>query len=58
MHNTTTWNENLFIGKLNNWFQWYLSQDGVGSYAINTLLYLRMLREKYIKMYEMFISQL
>ena len=21
MHSTTTWNENLFAGKLNNWFQ-------------------------------------
>ena len=24
MHNTTSWNENLFASKLNHWFQWYL----------------------------------
>ena len=57
MHNTTTWNENLFASKINHWFQRYLSQDGVGHYTINYLLYLRTLREKYVKMYEKFISQ-
>ena len=35
MHNKTTWNEKLFVGKLNNWYQWYLSKDGVEHYAIN-----------------------
>ena len=25
MHNKTTLNETLFVGKLNNWYQWYLS---------------------------------
>ena len=56
MHNTTTWNENLFASKFNHWFQWYLSQDGVGHYAINSPLYLRMLKEKYVKMYQKFQS--
>ena len=55
MCNTTTWNEIFFTCNLNNWFQWYLSQDGVGH---NSLLYLRTLREKYVKMYEKFIVQL
>ena len=36
MHNKTTWNENLFVGKLNYWYHWYLSKDGVGHYAINS----------------------
>ena len=58
MHNTTTWNERLFVGKLSNWYQWYLSKDGVGHYAINSLLYITMVREKYVRMYEKFISQL
>ena len=58
MHNTTTLNENLFSGKCNHWFQWYLSQDRVGHYAINSHLYLRMLREKHVKLYEKFSSQL
>ena len=43
---------------INHWFHWYLSQDGVGHYAINSLLYLRTLREKYVKMYEKLISKL
>ena len=36
----------------------YLSQDWVGHYDINSLLYFRTLREKYVKMYEKFIVQL
>ena len=46
IHNKTTWNEKLFAGKLDHW---YLSKDGVGHYAINSLLYLTMMREKYAK---------
>ena len=52
MHNTTTWNEKIFASKLNYWYHWYLSKDKVGRYAINSLLYLTTLREKYVKMYE------
>ena len=58
MHNTTTWNEKKFSSKLNHCFHWYLSKDGVGHYAINSLLYLNILREKYVKIYEQFISKL
>ena len=58
MHNITTWNEKLFVGKLSNWYQWYLSKDGVSHYAINSLLYITTMREKYVRMYEKFISQL
>ena len=58
MHNKTTWNEKLFPGKFNNWYQWYLSKDGVEHYAINSLLYIITMKEKYVKMYEKFISQL
>ena len=54
MHNTTTWNENVFAVKLNHWFQWYLSLKRVGHHAINSLLYLRILGEKYIKSMKMF----
>ena len=43
MYNKTTWIEKLFAGKLNQWYHWYLSKDGVGHYAINSLLYLRTL---------------
>ena len=27
MLNTTTWNEKLFVGKLNNWYQLNVSKD-------------------------------
>ena len=57
MHNKTTWNEKSFAGKANFWYHWYLSKDGVGHYAINSLLFLTT-REKYVKMYERFINQL
>ena len=58
MHNITTQNEKLFTGKLSSSFTWYLTKEGVNHYAINTLLYLRTFREKYVKMYEQFIMQL
>ena len=51
MHNTTTWNERLFAGKIHTWFQWYLSKDGVGHYAINSILFLMAIREKYVRNY-------
>ena len=58
MDNSTTPNEKIFAGKLDSWYNWYLTKDGVGHYAINSLLYLRMLIEKYVQMYEEFINQL
>ena len=35
MYNKISWNEKLFAGKLNNWYQWYLSKNGVDHYAIS-----------------------
>ena len=52
LHNQTSWNEQLFAGKIGNWYGWYLSGKGVGHYAINSLLFLTTAREKYVKMYE------
>ena len=57
MHNTITWIEPLFASKLNFWYNYYLSNNRIGHYA-KILLYLRILREKCIKMYYEFISQL
>ena len=56
IHIKTTWNKKLFAGKLDNWYHWYLSKDGVGQYAINSLLNITTMRERYVKMYEKFIS--
>ena len=35
MHNTSTWRERTFAGKLNQWPELYLHQEGIGNYAIN-----------------------
>ena len=58
MHNKTTLNERLFPGDFSSAFTWYVNQRGVQHNAVNTLLYLRTLREKYVKMYEEFIMQI
>ena len=58
MHNSTTRNEKLYASKCNSLYNWYLSKDGFGHHANNSLFYLRTLREKYIKRYEEFIHKL
>ena len=58
MHNTFTWKERTFAGRLNQWFDMYLHQEGIHHYAINSGLYLTSVREKYVKMYERFIEEL
>ena len=52
MQNKTTWNERLFAGKLTHWFNWYILENGVVQYPINSILYINTLKEKYNKMYE------
>ena len=47
-YNTTTPNERLFAGELSTAFIWYVIKNRVNHYAINLLLYLRIL---YIKGY-------
>ena len=58
IHNITTPNEKLFTAELNFAYSWYVNEQGIQHYAINLLLYLRKVREKYIKLYEEFIMQL
>ena len=29
MHNKTTWNEKLFVGKFDEWYQWYFQKMGL-----------------------------
>ena len=57
VHNTSSWHEGRFSGKLNHWFE-YLNKDGVGHYAVSSILFLSTIREKYVRMYERFIEQL
>ena len=56
LHNKTTWNERLFAGQIQDWYHWYLTSRGVNQYVINSLLFLTTVREKYMKMYEIFTS--
>ena len=58
MQNFTTWNEKTFAGKLHDWMEIYSQDEGVHNYAINSVLFLMTVREKYVKMYERFIEEL
>ena len=58
MKNFTTWNEKTFAGKLHDWIKIYCQDEGVCNYAINSVLFLTRVREKYLKMYERFIEEL
>ena len=57
LHNKTTWNERLFAGQIKDWYHWYLTSRGINHYAINSVLFLTTIREKYVKMYERFLNQ-
>ena len=58
MQNFTTWNKKTFAGKLHDWMELYSQDEGVCNYAINSVLFLTTVREKYVKMYERFIEEL
>ena len=58
MQTTTTWKERTFAGRLNQWFEMYLHQEDMHHYAINSVLYLTSVRQKYVKMYKRFIEEL
>ena len=58
MHNTTTWKEKIFAGKIHDWLELYFHVEGVHHYAISSILYLTTIREKYIKMYAKFVGEL
>ena len=58
MQNTTTWKEKTFAGKLNQMYQLYLNEEGIHHFAINSVLFLTTIREKYIKMYKRFIEEI
>ena len=58
MQNFTTWNEKTFTGKLHDWMELYFHNKGVHNYAIYSVLFLTMVREKYVKMYKRFIEEI
>ena len=58
LYNRTTWNEKILSGQIDNWYNYYSSAIDVQYYAVNSLLFLTTVREKYVKMYERFLNQL
>ena len=59
MHNVTSLKERLFVGRINEWLKQQLTPyNDEHSYSITTLLFLRTLNEKYVRMYERFINEL
>ena len=58
MQNFTTWKEKTFAGKLHDWMEIYSQDEGMHNYAINSVLFLTTVQEKYVKMYERFIEEL
>ena len=58
MQNFTTWNKKAFAGRLHDWKELYSHNEGIHHYAMNSVLFLTVVREKYVKMYERFIEEL
>ena len=60
IHNTTSSHEKLFSGEHNHLLFRLLYTDALGmqQYATNSLLYLRIIQDKYIKLYRELITQL
>ena len=59
MHNLTSLKERLFVGRVNDWLKQQLTcYNDEHSYSITTLLFLRTINEKYVRMYERFINEL
>ena len=61
LHNTKILHESLFTGCLTGAYDWSINSHcnlGVQHYAINSLLYLRTIKDKYVPMYNKFMKQL
>ena len=57
MHNTKTLHESLFTAQYISAYNCYINShgsQGVQNYAINSLLYLRTIKDKYVQMYNEF----
>ena len=58
MQNFTTWNKKTLAGKIHDWMELYSQDEGICNYAINSILFLTTVQEKYVRMYERFIEEL
>ena len=59
MQNITTWKERMFIGKMTDWVKKELAKSkNEFAYSVDTILFLIIVRENYVKMYKRFIVEL
>ena len=61
LHSRQTMYESIFTGRTSAAYEHYSQMQGergIHYYAINSMLYLRTINEKYIEVYNKFISQL
>ena len=58
MNTRSIWFDKLCSEQFKEYYEPDSSSQGIGYYATHSLLYLRMIQEKYIKMYERFMNQL
>ena len=59
MQNVTTWKEKNFVSEMNEWLKHKLADiHNEFDYSIDAMLFLRTVKEKYVRMYEEFIAEL
>ena len=61
LHSRQSLYKKLFAGQINKAYEYYSQMHGdhgIQHYAINSMLYLRMIKDKYIELYNEFISRL
>ena len=59
MQNVTIWKEKIFVNKMNKWLKHRLADiHNEFAYSIDCVLFLTTVKEKYVRMYEKFITEL
>ena len=58
MNERMIWFEDIYVGHMKDWYDMYSFSQGVNYYVIHSMLYLRAIQEKYVKMYERYVYQL
>ena len=59
MQNVTTWKEKNFVSEMNKWLKHKLADiHNEFAYSIDAVLFLTTVKEKYVRMYEKFITEL
>ena len=59
MQNVTTWKEKIFVSEMNKWLKHIFADiHNEFDYSIDAVLFLTTVKEKYVRMYEKFITEL